>query len=419
VSASDRPLRVLVVARASPYPSTTGSAQRTNAIVQAVSVHHLVTLSCPLDVDLRPAAEAALGQRVDRFVWIDPDAARPKGLPVTGSRIARFGEYLKDFFCHLTPLAFRQASPQWANLLRPILEDVDAVVCTYASVTPLVGRFDRRKVVVDFGDLLFVAYWQEVWSGQQGYGAILYVFEAIRCFLAEQVMGLRCARVLVVSAKDRGRLLTRRSASLVPNGVTIEIAHSHVEHAQQRLVFVGDCRWDPNALGLKWFVQTVWPRIRAECPHATFAIVGRSANKNTLPFADDSAIELADNVPSVRPWFESATVSVVPLFMGAGTRIKILESLGYSIPVVSTPVGAAGLTDEIGPDLGLLIVDGADAMAAKLLEVLRAPDKARGAALKGRDYVRANFSWEVTMRPLATELSDWVGRTTTTTRGRL
>ena len=110
--------------------------------------------------------------------------------------------------------------------------------------------------------------------------------------------------------------------------------------------FVGDLSWPPNAEGLRWFRERVWPLVRRGAPEASAEILGRDAPADLARDASDAfRIHGGDDT---RPFWSRAAVSVVPLLAGGGTRLKILESAACGVPVVSTAIGAEGLDLDAG-----------------------------------------------------------------------
>src|SRR5207248_5616112 len=103
-------------------------------------------------------------------------------------------------------------------------------------------------------------------------------------------------------------------------------------------------------------------------------------------------VELHADVPDVRPFLARSAAMVVPLRIGGGSRLKILEALATGLPVVSTRVGAEGLCLE--PGRHLTVVDAVDDMAAALLRCLRGPGEARAQAERGRQVVLQRYDWD-------------------------
>ena len=107
------------------------------------------------------------------------------------------------------------------------------------------------------------------------------------------------------------------------------------------LVFVGSMDWMPNSEGIRWFVREVFPLIVKKRPQTTFLIVGRKPPADIEAMSNER-IKITGTVPDVRPYLWGSKVSVVPLRIGGGTRLKIYEAMAASVPVVSTRVGAEG-----------------------------------------------------------------------------
>jgi glycosyltransferase involved in cell wall biosynthesis len=129
-------------------------------------------------------------------------------------------------------------------------------------------------------------------------------------------------------------------------------------------------------------------------PDVRFTIVGRrpSARIRGLT-AGNGAIRLVPDVPDVRPYLEAASVFVVPLRIGGGTRLKIFEAMAMELPVVSTSVGAEGLRVE--PGVHLEVGDSVDDFAARVVRLLRDPTHARTLATRAAALVRRQHDWRV------------------------
>lgn len=112
---------------------------------------------------------------------------------------------------------------------------------------------------------------------------------------------------------------------------------------QKVILFVGSLVYKPNREGLEYFVKEIFPLIRRARPEVVLRVVGRSNSEQALPWLCQSGIEFLGTVTCVDAAIESAAISICPLLSGLGTRIKILESLSFGKPVVSTKIGAYGI----------------------------------------------------------------------------
>ncbi len=132
-----------------------------------------------------------------------------------------------------------------------------------------------------------------------------------------------------------------RRVEVVPNGTdAVEPLPMRYREDDEplRILFIGSGSYRPNERGIEWFVDAVLPELRSRLP-VRFEVVGKPPQQ---PLSDPD-VTYVGTVPSVRPHYERAHVTVVPLFQGSGTRLKVVETLALGRPLVSTPIGAEGL----------------------------------------------------------------------------
>jgi len=156
---------------------------------------------------------------------------------------------------------------------------------------------------------------------------------------------------------------------------------------ERRAVFVANFAYEPNRVGLRFMLEKVLPRVWAELPDARLALVGDGLPPER---SRDSRVEELGFVSDLRRVYASAACAVVPLLVGGGTPLKLIEALAYGVPVIATPRAVAGLAVEHGRNC--LIADGADAFAAELVGVLR--DGAEQVAHGGRELAAERYSVE-------------------------
>lgn len=212
--------------------------------------------------------------------------------------------------------------------------------------------------------------------------------------------------VIAVSAEDAGRMremFDLPRVDWVPTGVNLEYfdpppaQDTAVPAPQPELVFVGSMDWLPNIDGIRWFAQEVWPLIRERQPQVRLAIVGRMPPAEITALAErDPRITVTGTVPDVRPYFWGGQVSVVPLRIGGGTRLKIFEAIGAKIPVVSTTIGAEGLP--LVPGEHIAIGDTPADFAARCLELLADGAARQRMAAAAWSLAHENYSWEKVTR---------------------
>jgi glycosyltransferase involved in cell wall biosynthesis len=157
------------------------------------------------------------------------------------------------------------------------------------------------------------------------------------------------------------------------------------------MLFVGSFRHDPNRVAVDWFVREVLPHILKQEPAAKLVIAG-SDPPPPHAYADHAAnLEMLGYVEDVRDPLARYSVFVCPILSGSGVRVKLLEAFAAGIPVVSTFVGAEGLTSADGAICAL--ADDAAAFAARAIDLLRNPEAA--ARMAGRARAEVELNWDM------------------------
>jgi glycosyltransferase involved in cell wall biosynthesis len=185
-----------------------------------------------------------------------------------------------------------------------------------------------------------------------------------------------------------------RRVDVVENGVdTAYFRPLGMARLAKRLLFLGSLDWRPNLDGVEQLLDTVFPAIRASEPEARLVIVGRNPPAwLRAKVAQQRAVELHANVADVRPYLATCALLVVPLRIGGGSRIKILEALASELPVVSTRVGAEGL--DLEPSRHLGVVETISDLIPAVVRALRSPTVNIDQAKEGRRRVVAKYDWD-------------------------
>lgn len=205
--------------------------------------------------------------------------------------------------------------------------------------------------------------------------------------------------VVTVSDLDTGQLRQQcpgGSFTTVPNGVDSEYFASKVTDASARkpgaLVYVGGLNWFPNLDAIRYFVAEILPRIATRVPEVSLTVVGKLPDPSiAAEFAHLPNVRLTGTVDDVRPYIDEASAYVVPLRIGGGTRLKILDALSMGQALVSTSVGCEGLTVTSGEHL--LVADEPQAFADAVVNALSNPELARRLGAAGRERVCSHYDW--------------------------
>jgi glycosyltransferase involved in cell wall biosynthesis len=216
-----------------------------------------------------------------------------------------------------------------------------------------------------------------------------------------------CDAHLAVSDRDATRLRSLNSEAqvfVIENGVDIthysdeEIAAAYATCAAacaaaetRRIVFVGSMDYHANVDGAVSFAREVWPRLRDRQPALVFTIVGRDPAAEVRALATIPGVEVTGTVDDVRPFYREALAAIVPLKVGGGSRLKILEAMAAGVPVVSTTLGAEGLDVRHGENI--LIADTNEQLAEAIVSVVESEEQRKRLSAAGRALISGQYDW--------------------------
>jgi polysaccharide biosynthesis protein PslH len=198
-------------------------------------------------------------------------------------------------------------------------------------------------------------------------------FEASACEQADL-----CLAITEEDADRAALLAPRAEVGVLPAGVDLNRFYPRpMSEEAGTIAFVGSLDWRPNIDAVRWFHRAVWPEIRQQVPGARWLVVGKYPPVDILRWPEeDRSIHVTGFVDDVRPFLDRACLVVVPLRSGGGMRLKILEAMAAGKVVVSTPVGAEGISAKPGEEIILARAD--SSFAAEVIRLLRSqPDRKR------------------------------------------
>jgi polysaccharide biosynthesis protein PslH len=218
--------------------------------------------------------------------------------------------------------------------------------------------------------------------------------------LAEVQSLARSMNAIACSPIDQAHLQTLSPScriSVVPNIVDTDFftaATSPSPTSAPKLLFQGGMDWYPNRDAVQYFVRDIFPKVRQRIPQARFVAAGRNPpTKFVRSFAESDNIQFTGTVPDMRPYLQEADVVVVPLRIGAGTRIKILEACASGKVVVSTSVGAEGL--DLRDRCEILIADDPGTFATRVVEAIQDHNMRESMARQAREAAVERYSQPV------------------------
>jgi glycosyltransferase involved in cell wall biosynthesis len=283
----------------------------------------------------------------------------------------------------------------------------DVAVCDFLSASLNFPETLATPTVL-FQHNVESALWQRMASTESNpVKRIAYQIEARKMARYERASLSRFHHVIAVSDHDRQQMLEMDPScaiSVVPTGVDTQKYPIAPPAAADppRIIFTGSMDWEPNVDAVAYFYQDIWPRVRSEFPAAIFQIVGRNPHSRVKQLASDS-VRVTGTVPSVADYLRDATLVVVPLRIGGGTRLKIFEAMAMGKALISTSIGAEGLDVESGRDL--VLADDAAAFAHAIILLLRDPSLRRRYE-QAAARLAAQYDWSNIVRTFAEVLEE-------------
>lgn len=290
------------------------------------------------------------------------------------------------------------------NAVREMLATAsyDAVIVEHQHAADAVLRATSARVVVDMHNVYSDLYARVASTGGSGLKGIHSRIQ--RRFAAKQEQRLGAARALLVVSEEDAESMRRAAVTaplfIVPNGVDTEFFRPGAAQGaldgdpwlrEPLVTMTGSMDYFPNSDGAAFLVREVMPLVWAKRPGCRVAIVGRAPGRSVRALRGDPRVQVTGGVPDVRPFLERASVAVVPLRSGSGSRLKALEAASMGKAIVGTSIGLEGIPFADGRDV--LVRDTPRAFADAILDLLDDQPRAEALGRQARTLVEQDFSW--------------------------
>ena len=374
------------------HPTTRGGQIRTLEMVRQLhkchEVHYLAFDDPANPEGLRRSSEyCSVAHPV-------PHKLIPKNSP------AFAGQLIHGLVSPIPVAGMRYRSAAMRNAIRKVVSEhrFDSKICDF--LFPAINIDDLSSWTLFQHNVESVIWERHAESGRTVAHRAYFALQAKRMFRWERDVCRAVANVIGVSEVDEQLMRSRfgvEHVSSVPTGVDVDY-FERPESARpvHDLVFVGSMDWMPNIDGMRWFLSDVFPIIQSKRPGCSLAIVGRNPPSALLEAAKGPNVTVTGTVPDVRPYLWQSLVSIVPLRIGGGTRLKIFEAMAAGTPVVSTTIGAEGLPVRHGETIR--IADSAEQFANQCLELLDEAMMRERLAENAKEMVVRDFSWDEVAR---------------------
>jgi glycosyltransferase involved in cell wall biosynthesis len=410
-----------------PYPPTSGKRLRTFNLTLRLAQRHHITYVCHRNADTVEARRATLffaehgiapvvvdyavpGKSGPSFyLRLAANLASPLPYSVASHRSAAMRKTLREladnqpidlWHCEWTPYAQALTVPSGQWLVASKESDSALATGHWPLATPVLVMAHNVESLI----------WERYCQSEPNALRRWYMKQQWRKFQRfERRTFASASRVVAVSDQDAERIATEFGVprpEVVDNGVDVSYFRPMgVEREPAHILFLGSLDWRPNLDAVAVLVNEIFPKVRVAEPAARLSVVGRNPPAwLAKQIQGRPDVTLQANVADVRPYLARCGMLAVPLRIGGGSRLKILEALACETPVVSTRIGAEGL--HLEPGQHLQVTNGIEDMAGALISCIKNPQAAQAQARLGRRRVLERYDWDI----LADKLEQvWLG----------
>lgn len=391
-----RPLTVLIIDEEIPLPANAGKRIRTWNLLRRVAQVHQVHFLCYGEESVEAEQVREAGVHLHLVRPLETPGGLQLGLRLLANLASPWPYSVQK---HHTR-RFREAV---AALCRHI--SFDLIQCEWTPYASFRGEFGQTPWMIATHNIE-----TDIWERRAEHaghlpGRIFFGLQAAKMKRFEARAFAEASGLGAVSEHDAVRMRRQTTAPVhvVDNGVDLDSFSPAGSYEQLRLLYLGSLDWRPNVDAIEHLVQDIWPLIRRACPAARLEVVGRRASAGLRALlAGADGVTLHSDVADVRPML-AQSILVVPLRIGGGTRIKILEAMGMARPVVSSRIGAEGL--ELQDGRHLLLADDTAAFADRTVQLLNDAATAQRIGRAARERVEQRYGWD---RSAARLMDLWV-----------
>src|SRR3989338_2671475 len=383
-------MNILFVTPRLPYPLDTGAKIRTFNLIKNIARRHTVKLLTFLWED----QESACVKEVEKYV------SQVITIPGPGFSLWRIicGFFVNMFY----PMPFvirKYSSRRMKNELKKLLkkEQFDLIHFDHLHMAQYSALVKDKPVVLDEHNIENTIWHRYRDSEKNFFKKLLFALESKRMKRYEEEISKNCNLCLTVSANYMNvlkALSPKSNVAVISNGVDIDYFFPTDREAEPRnLVYTGSMNWLPNEDAMLYFVKDILPLIKKEIPDIRLCVVGQSPTEKIRRLSSDEYIVVTGAVAYVRPYIAKSQIFIVPLRIGGGTRLKILEAMAMKKPIVSTAIGYEGI--EVTPGSNIVTADNPEEFSRAIIMLFRDRESRGRYGENGRKLVEEKYSWEI------------------------
>jgi len=403
-------MNILILTQIVPYPPDAGPKVKTWNVLRALTGKgHTVTLV------------SFVREEETKFLpELETLCKAAHVVPIRRSRISDVGYMVKSYLTGRPFLVERDDLRSMQDMVNKLIQENDFDFLHADQLTMV--QFALRGAAVKHGKkprVIFDAHnavWTIVERMQENANLFLkpvFEVEKQRIKRYEGILLKTVDHVFAVTDVDKAGLETALKFSgiedesqiapitVVPIAVDTQKQQPVKRHPEVRnIVTLGTLHYPPNADGIRWFFNEVFPMVQQKFPDVTLTIIGKNPPVDFVDYAakHSTSIKLTGYVPELVPYLEQSALMVVPVRAGGGMRVRILEAFAYAMPVVTTTIGLEGIKAVGGQDV--LIADSAAEFAECVGQLLQDVSLQERLSVNGRKLAETTYDWQVVLKKM-------------------
>ncbi len=389
-------MRVLLLTQVLPYPPDSGPKVKTYYVLKYLAQQHQVTLvSFVRDTD-KPEYVKHLETLCERVITVPITRSKTDDLRFLGRSLVSGDPWMM----------LRDERPEMQRALADLAagEPFDVVHADQLNMGQYALLFKNSRKVLDLHNALWMLY-RRLAETTPMTKPMKYLL--MRDWpLLKRYEGALCRQfdaVTAVTEEDRQLLLeagAQDDITVIPIAIdTDEQAFINRRPSGPHIIHIGTMYWPPNINGITWFLEAVYPQIKAQIPDVRCTLIGSRPPESIIQRSQvDRTLTVTGYVEDPLPFLEDASMMIVPIQAGGGMRVKILNALSQGIPMVSTTVGCEGI--QVAHERDILIADDAGDFALACVRLLHDYELNQRLTREGRQTAEEFYDYRQACRPL-------------------
>lgn len=362
-------MKILFITNLLPYPLDNGGKIKTYNVIKSLSKENIVDMICFYE------DENILNYMSELNEFLNKIYAFPKRLTTRKNKKEMFFKAILSIFSKYPYSVYKYDEKDVRNKLIKIFNNYE---CLYIDHLQLAIYLDdiksfKGKLILDQHNCESIIIKRYYEKEKNIIKRMFLYIELKKLIRFEAKVINKVDKVLALSEEDKSQMIKISKANqerfsvipiLVENNFVKDISKVNLQN-KIKVMFLGTLTWYPNIQGIKWFLENVFDKIK---DNIELYIVGKDPDIDLINMCKKyDNITITGYVEDVNQYFEICDIMIVPIFIGSGLRVKILEALAKGIPVISTQIGCEGI-DVIDYE-NILIANTTDEFVSKLTEI--------------------------------------------------